>query len=92
MQQHLNVRAASSKPVSRLRLTQSGLEVIIRYPVELDEAADIDDRITRELLTALAQKPGLRLVGSGTPNIQAVPTSDLHEEAHNLVSKNDGKS
>jgi hypothetical protein len=47
------------------------LVVVIRYPVELDSAASIDDRITRELLAALAKEPRLKLVGSGTPNIQA---------------------
>jgi small-conductance mechanosensitive channel len=77
MQSLLNVRGASPKPTSRLRLTQTGLEVIIRYPVELDNAAEIDDRITRELLAALEREPRLRLVGSGTPNIQAVPVTSV---------------
>jgi small-conductance mechanosensitive channel len=71
MQQSLSIRSAEPKPVSRLRLHEGGLVVVIRYPVELDNAAEIDDRITRELLSALAQEPRLRLVGSGTPNIQA---------------------
>jgi small-conductance mechanosensitive channel len=79
MQTLLNVRGASPKPTSRLRLTQTGLEVIIRYPVELDNAAEIDDRITRELLAALEREPRLRLVGSGTPNIQPVPVTNSVE-------------
>ncbi len=49
---------------------------MIRYPVEMDNAAEIDDQITRELLRALEQPPKLRLVGSGTPNIQPVPASN----------------
>jgi len=61
------------KPRSRLRLTQSGLEVVIRYPVELDNATETDDRVVRELLHSLAQPPRLKLVGTGTPNIQPVP-------------------
>jgi small-conductance mechanosensitive channel len=79
MQSLLNVRGATPKPTSRLRLTQTGLEVIIRYPVELDNAAEIDDRITRELLAALEREPRLRLVGSGTPNIQPVPLTNSVE-------------
>lgn len=59
-------------PESRLRLTQTGLEVVIRYPVELGNAPQIDDDMARALLTAVAKSPRLRLVGSGTPNIQAV--------------------
>jgi hypothetical protein len=46
--------------------------VEIRYPVLLNNATAIDDSMTRALLDAIAQEPRLKLVGSGTPNIQAV--------------------
>jgi small-conductance mechanosensitive channel len=59
-----SVRSSSFDPESRLRLTQSGLEVVIRYPVELGNAAEIDDRITRELLETIGREPRLRLVGT----------------------------
>jgi small-conductance mechanosensitive channel len=58
-----SVGNSSFAPESRLRLVPSGLEVVIRYPVELDSAAEIDDRITRELLEAIGDDPKLRLVG-----------------------------
>ena len=41
--------------------------------LELEKAAEIDDRITREILHTLEQSPKLRLVGAGSPNIQPVP-------------------
>lgn len=66
-------------PQSRLRLTQTGLDVVIRYPVDLENAARIDDRITRALLDAIEHEPKLRLVGSGTPNIQPVPIDTAEE-------------
>jgi len=72
MEATLNMPVAAPKPISRLHLTQTGLEVSIRYPVETDSASDVDDKITRELLRALDQPPKLRVVGSGTPNIQPV--------------------
>ena len=72
MEETLNVTVPVPKPHSRLQLTQNGLEVVIRYPVEMDTASDIDDKITRELLRELDKPPRLRLVGSGTPNIQPV--------------------
>jgi len=62
----------SLHPETRLRLAQGGLEVVVRYPVELDESNKIDDRIAREVLDAINRPPKLKLVGSGTPNIQAV--------------------
>jgi small-conductance mechanosensitive channel len=62
----------SFHPQSRLRVTQTGLEVVIRYPVDLEEASEIDDRITRALLEAIERPPQVRLVGTGTPNLQPV--------------------
>jgi small-conductance mechanosensitive channel len=78
VQQHRVIESAYSfgvdapEPKSRLHLTQSGLEVVIRYPLELARSAEIDDEITRSLLEALERPPRLKLVGSGTPNIQRV--------------------
>jgi small-conductance mechanosensitive channel len=59
------MRPASFALESHLRLTSAGLEVSIRYPVELGNAAAIDDRITREMLDAIEREPKLRLIGSG---------------------------
>lgn len=67
-----SVTVESLAPQHRLRLTQTGLEVVIRYPVELENAARIDDRVARELLDAIEREPKLKLVGTGTPNIQPV--------------------
>ena len=75
MQENLNVEVALPRPHTRLRVTQSGLEVVIRFPTELDNSAEIDDAVARELLHAIEQSPRLRLVGSGTPTIQPVPDS-----------------
>ena len=59
-------------PETRLRLNQNGLEVVIRYPVELSNAAQIDDEMARALLDAISKEPKLKLVGTGAPNIQPV--------------------
>jgi small-conductance mechanosensitive channel len=57
---------------SRLRLTQTGLEVVIRYPLDLEKASEIDDRITRSLLDAMDRAPKIKLVGTATPNLQPI--------------------
>jgi small-conductance mechanosensitive channel len=62
-----SVPTTALKPESHLHFTQTGLEVVIRYPVELGNAAEMDDRVTRELLTALDREPKLRLLGSAGP-------------------------
>ncbi len=58
------------KPQGRMRFVDAGLEFVVRYPVDLRDAAAIDDRITRQLLQAINQEPKLRLTGSGVPKIQ----------------------
>jgi small-conductance mechanosensitive channel len=64
------VAAVTLKPQSRLRFTTAGLEIIIRYPLELERASELDDRITREVLEAIEHPPQLKVVGSRSPNIQ----------------------
>jgi small-conductance mechanosensitive channel len=69
------------KPRIRFRLTQSGLDVAVRFPVELGKGVEIDERVTRELLNAIEQEPRLKLVGSD------IPTVRLAEAPGNPASK-----
>lgn len=63
-------------PKSRLRITPTGLEVVIRFPVTLHNATEIDDRVTRELLQAIDKEPKLKLVGNSLRlNTEVVPTT-----------------
>jgi small-conductance mechanosensitive channel len=50
VQAGLNLHTAAPRPESRVRFVDSSLEITIRYPVEIHRAAEIDDRITRELI------------------------------------------
>jgi small-conductance mechanosensitive channel len=79
MQRTLSVVVAAPQPQSQLHMTQNGIEVVIRYPIELESAADIDDRMMRELLDAIARTPELKLAGSGVPNIE--PATEDHKAA-----------
>lgn len=70
VERSLNSTLRSFKPESRLHLTQTTLEVVVRYPVELGNAAEIDDRITREIVDAIEHDPKLRLQISAGPSIK----------------------
>ena len=63
------------RPRSRLHLTASGLQVTIRFPVDLARASEIDNRLTRELLKALGREPAIQTAGSGPPTVRV--TADL---------------
>src|ERR1044071_4083057 len=70
VERSLNSTIAAFTPESRLHLTQTSLEVVIRYPVELTNAGEIDNRVTRAILEALELDPNLRAQVSAGPNIK----------------------
>jgi small-conductance mechanosensitive channel len=71
LERELNIRLETPKPQSRLLLSQSGLEIIIRYPAEARSAAQVADEVSRRVLDAINREPSLRLAMQGIPNIQA---------------------
>jgi small-conductance mechanosensitive channel len=61
MEKTLNIVSVGAlRPKTRLRLTQPGIEVVIVYPVDMVHAAEIDDRVTREVLKALDREHDIR--------------------------------
>jgi small-conductance mechanosensitive channel len=70
VERSLNSIITAFSPESRLHLTQTSLEVVIRYPVDLAHAGEIDNRVTREILDALERDPSLRLQVSAGPTIR----------------------
>jgi hypothetical protein len=59
------------KPKSRLHFTPAGIEVLIRFPVLLSKATEMDDLLTRELFAEVDREPKLHLVGSEIPAVKA---------------------
>jgi small-conductance mechanosensitive channel len=70
VERSLNSSIAAFSPESRLHLTQTSLEVVIRYPVDLAHAGEIDNRVTRAILEALELDPNLRQQVSGGPTVR----------------------
>ncbi len=68
-QSSLDLHTSPPRPESRLRFVESGLEITVRYPVEIRRAAEIDDRITREVIQ-LEQDAKLQLAGGGPLKIE----------------------
>jgi small-conductance mechanosensitive channel len=70
VERSLNSTLDSFTPESRLHLTQTALEIVIRYPVELGNAGEIDDRMTRSILDAIESDPKLRAQVSEGPTMK----------------------
>lgn len=59
------------RPRVRLHYTASGLEATVRFPVEIEKAAEMDDRMMHELIAATGREPKLKLVGAEMPGVTA---------------------
>jgi small-conductance mechanosensitive channel len=65
-----SISSIELKPRTSLHTTASGNEVTVRFPVGLQNAAEIDDRVMREIYAAIDQEPKLKLVESGMPTLR----------------------
>jgi hypothetical protein len=70
LERSLNQPIEPPRPQSRLRLSEAGIEIVIRYPVRFKQARQTADEIARRLVDAIKREPALRLVTPGTPMIQ----------------------
>lgn len=66
---YVTVGNADFRPIAHLRFTPAGAQITLRFPVDLQHAAEIDERLTRELLQTLDHDPNLKGEGGATPAI-----------------------
>jgi small-conductance mechanosensitive channel len=57
-------------PRLRFKLTPAGLEAVLRFPVEMSMAEEIDDRVARELVQAINTEPRLKVLAADVPTMQ----------------------
>jgi small-conductance mechanosensitive channel len=75
MERNLNTTVDLGRPQSRVRLGPDGLQITLRFPVDVRYEAQVLDEISRRLLDYIGHEPHLRFVPSGTPNIQMSPVA-----------------
>jgi hypothetical protein len=54
-----------------LQFADAGLELVVRYPVDLRNASEVDDKITRVLLDMIKNDKQIQNGIAGTPKIRA---------------------
>ncbi len=59
------------QPSARWQFTDSGLELVLRYPVVIEHAEEIDDQMTREVMRVVTTNSQLKASLSGTPKLRA---------------------
>jgi small-conductance mechanosensitive channel len=75
IEQLFDVPVAMPAPHAQLHLTGAGLEFVVRYPVEIARAAEIDEKVTRTLTEAIAKFDEVKAAVSALPQIRAAVKS-----------------
>ena len=71
---HLNITMPA--PKGYLSFEPAGLAFVIRYPIQTDHVAEINQRITKEILDTISREPALKLVNTNPPKIESVDMDD----------------
>lgn len=66
----MDIAVKAPAPEQRLQFSDNGAELVIRYPVDLHRAPEIDDKITRALLEAISKNEKVAGSVTGTPKIR----------------------
>jgi small-conductance mechanosensitive channel len=67
----LDSPVAAPTPKAQFLFGETGPEFVVRYPVELPQAAEIDGKITRKLIEAISNNAELKAAVVGSPKLQA---------------------
>jgi hypothetical protein len=65
----VDVQFAPPKPESQLRFTEEGLEVVVHYPIPLQNLHETDERVMKTLYDTITRERKLQLVSSGAPQL-----------------------
>jgi small-conductance mechanosensitive channel len=71
IERRVDIQVATPKPEARLQFADAGLELLVRYPVDIRKAPDIDEQVTRKVLQLTESDPDLKTAAAGTPKIRS---------------------
>jgi len=71
IERRVDIQVDAPRPEARLQFVDPGLELRVRYPVEIRKAPNIDEEMTRKVLDVIETDPTLKAAVSGTPKIRS---------------------
>jgi len=71
IERHVDIQVERPSPEARLQFADAGLELLVRYPVEIRNAPDTDEEMTRKVLELIETDAALKAAVSGTPKIRS---------------------
>lgn len=60
------------EPAGEFRFTDSGLEFVVRYPVDIRSAQEIDDEVVKKLTEVIEAEPGVKAAVTAPPKLRAL--------------------
>ena len=67
----LDASVTAPVPTAQLHFVDAGLELTVRFPVEIPHAAEIDDTVTRKLIEEITGDDELKKAVMGSPTLRA---------------------
>lgn len=71
IERRVDIQIARPRPEARLQFADAGLELLVRYPVEIRNAPDVDEKMTRTVLQLIESDAALKAAVSGMPKIRS---------------------
>jgi small-conductance mechanosensitive channel len=71
IEQRIEVQLKAPKPETRLQFGDAGLELLVRYPVEIRNESAMDEEVTRKVLELVQKEPDVQAAVTGSPKIRA---------------------
>src|SRR6267378_1071491 len=71
IERQIEIQLKSPTPDAKLQLSDTGAEFVVRYPVDIRTASEIDDRVTRAVVDLMDADAQLKSATIGLPKIRA---------------------
>ena len=72
IERRVEIQLEVPRPEARLQFADTGLELLVRYPVDIRKAPAIDEQMTRKVLELVEKDEALKAAVSGLPKIRTV--------------------
>jgi hypothetical protein len=71
IERRIEVQLKTPSPETRLQFGDTGLELVVRYPVEIRNESVTDEQVTRKVLEVIQSEPEVQAAVLGMPKIRA---------------------
>jgi small-conductance mechanosensitive channel len=71
IERRIEVQLKAPSPETRLQFGDAGLELMVRYPVEIRNESVMDEQVTRKVLELVQNEPDVQAAVAGSPRIRA---------------------